>query len=86
MQLLNEVIILRENVISNQDTIIAAYKRKVSSCEDVLTQCQGLNTRNEIVITGLRKELQKEVAGRKFWKTIAIIGPIVVGTLMYTER
>lgn len=86
IELLNDVINLREDVIMRQDTIINACKVKSASFSSVLVECQELNKRNDLIITGLHKQVQKEVAGRKFWKTVAIIGPILVGTLMYTRQ
>lgn len=79
IELLNEVVNLRDGVILKQVEMIESYKLKVSSCQDI-------NRSSDLVISGLRKQVRKETTGKRFWKTVAVIAPILVGTLMYTRQ
>lgn len=79
IELLNEVVNLRDGVILKQVEMIDSYKLKVSSCQE-------LNRSNDLVISGLRKQVRKETTSKRFWKTVAVVAPILVGTLMYTRQ
>ena len=86
IQLLNEVIGMRESVLMKQDTIIESYKAKVRSCVTTSELCSDLNREYEFEIIGLKKELTKQTNRKRFWRTAAFILPVVVGTIIYSNH
>lgn len=75
----------KEGIIEKQDTIILAYRNKLSSYSNLLGSCQDLNDGYELEIVGLKKQLKKQTNRKKFWRTAAFILPVVVGTAVHLD-
>lgn len=75
----------KEGIIEKQDTIILAYRNKLSSYSNLLGSCQELNDGYELEIVGLKKQLKQQTNRKKFWRTAAFILPVVVGTAVHLD-
>ena len=83
--MLTGVLDTKENLIGKQDTIIGAYKAKVSGYVNQLGSCQDLNENYEFEIMGLKKDVKKQTNQKKFWRATSVILPIIVGTWVHLD-
>jgi hypothetical protein len=83
--MLTGVLDTKENLIGKQDTIIGAYKAKVSGYVNQLGSCQDLNENYEFEIMGLKKNVKKQTNQKKFWRATSVILPIIVGTWVHLD-
>ena len=79
---LHEVINLKSTIINTQDSIINTQKTKIRLKENQIDSYQDIMNEQELQQRVCLKLYNKEVKHKKFWKTMAIIGPIVTGAIL----
>lgn len=83
IKLLQNSILMKEEIIQKQDTIISIKTQKLKLKDKELQTYEELADTQEIQIISLNKLVKKQTKLKKFWRITAVIAPCITGYLVH---